>query len=88
MNPYTQGTYSYYSLVSSKAGVGINELAEPVWDYISPRTAQRVPVLLFAGEATHPKFFSTIHGAILSGWREADRLISLYSPTDSVHLRP
>ena len=30
------------------------------------------------GEATHPKYFSMVHGAILSGWREADRLSSLY----------
>ena len=31
--------------------------------------------LLFAGEATHPRHFSTVHGAIESGWREADRII-------------
>lgn len=31
-------------------------------------------VLLFAGEATHEHFFSTVHGAIETGWREADRI--------------
>lgn len=30
----------------------------------------------FAGEATHPDYFSTVHGAIESGWREADRILS------------
>jgi hypothetical protein len=30
--------------------------------------------LLFAGEATHSSYFSTVHGAIETGWREAKRI--------------
>lgn len=33
-----------------------------------------IPVLQFAGEATHDHYYSTVHGAIESGWREANRL--------------
>lgn len=34
--------------------------------------------ILFAGEATHRKYYSTTHGALLSGQREATRLIEMY----------
>jgi len=37
------------------------------------------PVLLFAGEATHSSFYSSSHGALLTGQQEAQRLIDLYS---------
>lgn len=35
------------------------------------------PILLFAGEATIPGHYSTVHGARLSGIREAERIIQL-----------
>ncbi|KAK9501478.1 hypothetical protein O3M35_012193 [Rhynocoris fuscipes] len=34
-----------------------------------------IPAILFAGEHTHPIYFGTVHGAILSGLREANRII-------------
>ena len=37
------------------------------------------PRLFFAGEATHLRYYSTAHGAYLSGQREAKRLIDYYS---------
>jgi monoamine oxidase len=36
--------------------------------------------LLFAGEATHPKFYSTMHGARSSGLREAERVLHARGP--------
>ena len=64
-NENTLGSYSYQTLKSVQVGVGPRNLAEPVGD-------GRV---LFAGEATNEKHFGTVHGAIESGWREADRII-------------
>lgn len=32
------------------------------------------PLLLFAGEACHDKYYSTAHGAFLSGWEQAQKL--------------
>jgi len=41
------------------------------------------PVVQFAGEATHPSFYSTTHGALLTGHREAKRILKLYNIDDS-----
>lgn len=30
---------------------------------------------MFAGEATSPHHFGAVHGAIETGWREADRIM-------------
>lgn len=35
--------------------------------------------VLFAGEATHVNFYTTTHGAYITGIREAQRLIDLYT---------
>lgn len=34
------------------------------------------PALLFAGEACHDKYFSTAHGAFLSGVEQATKVIN------------
>lgn len=44
------------------------------------------PILLFAGEATHPEYYSSSHGALLSGQREANRIINLYQPWHLAHV--
>ncbi|KAK9401599.1 peroxisomal N1-acetyl-spermine/spermidine oxidase [Crotalus adamanteus] len=72
--PYTKGSYSYIAVGSS--GDDIDLLAQPLPEEASD--SKIPPQLLFAGEATHRSFFSTTHGALLSGWREANRLIRLY----------
>ena len=66
-NPLTQGSYSYPAVGSGLTDIGI--LAEPV-------CCEGRPVLLFAGEATHPSHYGTASGAFLTGEREVDRLLA------------
>jgi len=51
----------------------ITTLAEPL---CSNDDDEEVPVILFAGEATNEAHLGTLHGAQLSGVREADRIIA------------
>jgi monoamine oxidase len=61
-DPYARGSYSFIAVGSSPDDM--RTLSEPV--------ARR---LAFAGEATNPEFFGTVHGAYLSGVREAERIL-------------
>ncbi len=61
-DPFARGSYSFIAVGSSPDDM--DALAEPVGER-----------LLFAGEATNPEFFATVHGAYQSGVREADRIL-------------
>ncbi|CAL8256689.1 unnamed protein product [Lota lota] len=76
-DPWTCGSYTYPGRSCSSQDLA--NLMEP----LPSKGASQFPPLqvLFAGEATHHCYYSTVHGALLSGWREADRLISHYSST-------
>ncbi|XP_009579542.1 PREDICTED: peroxisomal N(1)-acetyl-spermine/spermidine oxidase-like, partial [Fulmarus glacialis] len=70
--PYTQGSYSYVAVGSS--GDDIDVLAQPL-----PEDPEDPRVIAFGlGDAAHRTFSSTTHGALLSGWREAERLNQLF----------
>lgn len=73
-NPYIRGSYSFTRVGSS--GGDCERLAMP----LPHANSTKAPPLqvLFAGEATHRKYYSTTHGALLSGQREARRLIERY----------
>ncbi|CAH1109020.1 unnamed protein product [Psylliodes chrysocephalus] len=70
-DPYFCGAFSYLTLDSAIDDQ--NELSSPVPDTSDPVP----PILLFAGEATCVGHHSTVHGARLSGIREAERIIHL-----------
>lgn len=61
-DPSARGSYSFLAVGSTPAD--LRALAEPVGER-----------LLFAGEATHEEFFATVHGAYMSGIREAGRIL-------------
>lgn len=70
---YSLGSYSYRTLVSDNENVSSIDLAEPILD-----DAKKLRVL-FAGEATHPGYFSSTHGAVETGIREAKRILDYLS---------
>ena len=70
-NQNFRGSYSYRSIESKKKNVWASDLAQPVVD------SKGKLRLCFAGEATHSHHYSTVHGAVETGWREADRIFQL-----------
>ena len=62
-DPFALGSYSFLAVGSSPDDM--HALAEPAGER-----------LMFAGEATNPEFFGTVHGAYLSGVREAERILN------------
>ncbi|KAF2894302.1 hypothetical protein ILUMI_11871 [Ignelater luminosus] len=73
-NPHFRGVYSYQTIASRQFG----ESPEVILS--KPLTASNgKQTLLFAGEATHPIYYSAVHGAIETGHREAQRIIDIYS---------
>ncbi|TDG50778.1 hypothetical protein AWZ03_002767 [Drosophila navojoa] len=92
-DPAHRGSYSYPSVLATENDTGPKSLAQPIHVQVAetrepsdtsisstsetpPITAR--PVLFFAGEATSSNHYSTVHGAVESGIREADRIISFY----------
>ncbi|MEE6489009.1 hypothetical protein FKM82_015461 [Ascaphus truei] len=75
-NPYVRGSYTNVP-VGVDAVKEQTALAEPL-----PSTHQKKKLrplqVLFAGEATHTNFYTTTHGAFLSGVREAERILQHY----------
>lgn len=68
-NKHFKGSYSCRSLTTDRLNTSAKDLGAPV------ENSKGKPVLLFAGEATHDHHYSTVHGAVASGWREADRIL-------------
>lgn len=74
-NPHFRGSYSSISVEADALKVSNVDLAEPLLG------VNQRPVIQFAGEATNERHIASVHGAIESGWREADLLIKFYSET-------
>ncbi|CAD7004408.1 peroxisomal N(1)-acetyl-spermine/spermidine oxidase [Ceratitis capitata] len=72
-NPNFRGSYSFRTMYAEELRIGSADLATPLLDAKDDR-----PLLQFAGEATSTHHYSTVHGAVESGWREAQRLRDFY----------
>ena len=70
-HPHFYGAVSYQTVESVKNKVSWDDLAEPVSFNGKPR-------LLFSGEATSTCCYGSVNGAVLSGFREANRIIDVY----------
>jgi len=70
-DPWTRGSYSFVSVDSS--GKDYEYLGEPVGP-----TSSGVPRVFFAGEHTCKNYPATVHGALLSGLREARKISDIY----------
>ncbi|GFS88301.1 spermine oxidase [Nephila pilipes] len=80
-HPYSRGSYSYIGVKGSQRDIEL--LATPI--YADPYHSK--PALMFAGEATHPSFYSTTHGAYLSGKKCAELLLEPDSDPNNKHDR-
>ena len=70
-DPYSCGAYSYIRPTPKDSKVehtpyDYNELARPLWD----------DRLFFAGEATDSDHYATVHGPLITGQREAARILA------------
>ncbi|GIX84722.1 spermine oxidase [Caerostris extrusa] len=74
-DPFSCGSYSYLSVDCEEENIGPFDLSVPEY---SSSLCSKHPVLLFAGEATHDHYFSTVHGAYETGLREAERIFLHY----------
>ncbi|XP_066146714.1 peroxisomal N(1)-acetyl-spermine/spermidine oxidase [Euwallacea fornicatus] len=75
---YTRGSYTAIAVGASQ--IDIECLAQPL--YLDENDAK--PVLMFAGEHTHSNFYSTVHGAYLTGRTAAQTILSNDTPQEIV----
>lgn len=68
--PYCRGSYT--AMATGASQEDIENVAQSL--YSSPH--QTKPAVLFAGEHTHSNFYSTVHGAYLSGRTAAQILLT------------
>ena len=67
--PYTRGSYTAMAVGASQ--IDIETLADPL---VSPENHKKIKIA-FAGEHTHSSFYSTVHGAYLTGRTAAQSLL-------------
>lgn len=76
LQPYTRGSYTAMAVGASQ--LDIRSLAEPLRDKATQDEKNEANKILiaFAGEHTHSSFYSTVHGAYLTGRTAAELLLN------------
>ena len=74
-DPWTRGSYSFVSVDSS--GRDYEYLSEPIVPPSASKSVQ-APRVFFAGEHTSKNYPATVHGALLSGLREARKITDVF----------
>lgn len=101
-NENFRGSYSFRSMLTEEVGTGARELAQPICMVTTKLNANGIsnsptlngqsrcdkPIIQFAGEATSEHYYSTVHGAVEAGWREATRLANFYGILNDNHTIP
>ncbi|KAH8372922.1 hypothetical protein KR009_008134, partial [Drosophila setifemur] len=95
-NENFRGSYSYRSMDTEQLGTGARELAHPLTVVATTPEREKEPedeawqqsrcdrpIVQFAGEASSEHYYSTVHGAVEAGWREARRLAQFYGLSGS-----
>lgn len=75
-DPWSRGSYSFISVDSS--GSDYDDLAEAIIPPLSGSGDPKVPRVFFAGEHTNRNYPATVHGALLSGFREAKKIADIF----------
>lgn len=71
-NPHFRGSYSYETLRSHREGESVHMiLSKPL------KNDEGKEILFFAGEATHMTHYANVHGAVETGYREADKILKI-----------
>ena len=74
-NPFVGGSYSF---PLTHAGADIADALSAPLTSTEGDGEQPTPRVLFCGEATSRSHFGTVHGALFSGSREAERLLDAF----------
>lgn len=79
-NRYIKGSYSNKTRAFEESQTTLDALILPIFrTCIYNNKKISWPLVFFAGEATSENFFSTTHGALESGYREAERLLNFWT---------
>lgn len=77
-NKYIRGGYSSLTPSCEKLKCTPASLAKPIGGRTIDKNSKILPIMLFAGEATHETFYSTAHGAYESGIKQANLFLKYH----------